>query len=132
MTAVTINEDKLGPVGIRELENRLTGIEHSEHCEVWLDHPTGSALCLLKSGSRAMLMLLRGDGDSGMSSRANDVADRSDNLKFILSDGQVDEYPLAWTVPFDDAKRAAKYFWSSGKPAPHVQWHDDVNGRGHR
>ena len=121
---VTIDGRHLGSVGIDFLAGCLAGLSSVPRAEVWLTHPSGSSLCILKSAEEAMLMLLRGEGDPGLVSRSSDES-QAGAREFTLANGQVDVYPVTWTVPFDDARRAAEYFWFSGTPAPFVRWHDD-------
>jgi hypothetical protein len=71
-----------------------------------------------------MLMLLRTEGDAGLVSRAGDESQQGVR-QFTLANGQVDEYPAAWTVSFDDAQRALEHFWFGGTAAPFITWHDD-------
>jgi hypothetical protein len=121
---LTINGQDFGRTPIDLLAERLAGLADVPRAEVWLNNE-GRALCLLKSQDRAMLMLLREDGDPGLTSRATDLNDDRE-MEFTLSNGQVDKYPARWTVPFAEARRAAEFFWFKESPAPFIAWHDDA------
>src|SRR5262245_21214802 len=119
-----IDNDELGEISIEALAARLTGLSDRARAEVWLDHDECS-ICLLKHDDRAMLMLLRFDGDSGLTSRASDDQDDI-ALDFMLSNGQRDEYPVGWTIPYGDARRALEYFWSHKDAAPFIAWSEEA------
>jgi hypothetical protein len=94
--------------------------------EVWLDCSDGKALSMLASGDRAWLMFLREPGDAGFSSRGNDALVKEEaTLDFRLSNGQVDRYPVAWTIPREVATQALEHFFEHGERAPFVKWHAD-------
>jgi hypothetical protein len=96
------------------------------HCEIWLNAPDESALCLLINGEVGWLMYLREEGDSGFSSR-NPLYDGPDDsvIEYHLANGQIDEYPAAWALPFEELVRAAGHFVETYAMAPFVRWHED-------
>lgn len=119
---LTIGERKFGPVAIDFLAERLAELcTKTDPAELWLSQEDGPFFCLLKSGDRALLMFLRQAGDPGMTSRAASP-DLPGTLLFALSNGQVDEYPTAWTVSFDVARQAAEHFYLYREPPPFVTW----------
>ena len=122
--ALTIDGRELGDLPIELLRERIADVRPVDRSEVWLNDSAGPALCILKSGTRALLMYLRCEGDVGLTSRSRGDHDDGD-LEFTLANGQVDLYPSEWTVAFEDAARAAEHFWLEAKPAPFVSWHDD-------
>ncbi len=71
-------------------------------------------------------MYLREPGDAGFSSR-NPAYDGSPEamMKFLLSNGQMDEYPSEWTLPIQEIQRALDYFRQTGKPPSFITWHND-------
>ncbi|MBU2853023.1 hypothetical protein HF928_03035 [Acidithiobacillus ferriphilus] len=94
--------------------------------ERWTHRPEGQALCALINGDRGWLMFLRSEGDAGMSSRDPAYVGAPDaEMEFQLTNGQVDRYPVAWTLPIQDIERAIEFFKAYGEPAPFVSWHDD-------
>ena len=119
---LTIDGKDLGSIPIDLLAERLAGLREVPRAEVWLQDGD-RALCLLKNHDRALLMLLREDGDPGLTSRATDLTDDG-LMEFTLNNGQVDTHRVAWTVPFDDARRALEFFWFQKSAAPFITWHD--------
>jgi Immunity protein Imm1 len=108
---------------LAELHRRLA---EGTASEIWLTRRDGQALSLLVSGDRGWLMFLREAGDAGFSSRGADaVARRRGTLPFRLSNGQVDEHPVRWTVPIEDALRVVEHFFEHGERAPFIRWHAD-------
>ncbi len=94
--------------------------------EIWEAKPSGRRLCALIHGDRGWLMYLREPGDSGYSSRDPDYrGDPDATMDFVLSNGQRDVYPVAWTLPLEVVERALAYFRKTGKRAPFVTWHAD-------
>jgi hypothetical protein len=94
--------------------------------EIWEHHDSGASICALLNGDRGWLMLLRFEGDSGMSSR-NPAYDGPEEavIEYRLTNGQRDEYPASWALPETLVMRALTHFKKTGKPAPFVTWHDD-------
>lgn len=79
------------------------------------------------NGDRAWLMYLRYPEDAGSSSRnlAYDGPPQA-QLPFRLSNGQGDEFPVAWTLPLGEAIAACEHFVTSGgERSPAITWHDD-------
>ena len=114
------------PVGslddLRSILSRTAGIAHQE---LWLTSPDGSRLCMLRSGSRALLMFQRSDADTGFTTRADGEVAGREMLKFTLANGQVDEYPASWTISAERAGETLQHFFRTGTRPPVVQWHDD-------
>jgi hypothetical protein len=99
---------------------------HEKFREVWEYSEDGQSLCALINGDRGFLMYLREEGDTGFTSRNPDYVGASDaTLKYVLSNGQEDEYPLLWALPLDVIERALQYFKTSGMMPEFIQWHDD-------
>lgn len=97
-----------------------------EFAEVWVETEDGQMMCALINGDRGWLMYLRESGDGGFSSR-NPTYDGPPEamMEFLLNNGQMDEYPLAWTLPIQEVQRALGYFKTERKPPPFITWHDD-------
>jgi hypothetical protein len=97
---------------------------------VWLNSgEEGPALAMLVNGGHAWLLCLRDrEGDAGFSSRNPQYAGSSDALMaFVLDNGQRDEYPIAWTLPLEQAIFACEYFVATqGGRSPDIVWHDDA------
>jgi hypothetical protein len=80
--------------------------------EVWLNADEQEpVLAMLVNGERAWLMYLGEAGDTGFSSRNPRYAGPPDALmEFVLDNGQLDEYPIAWTLPLEQAMATCEYF----------------------
>jgi hypothetical protein len=98
----------------------------AQYREVWEHKEDGRSLCALIHGDRGWLMYLREPGDPGYCSRDPDYDGAPDAMMdFVLSNGQRDEYPVAWTLPLDVVERALAHFRRTGSRAPFVTWHAD-------
>ena len=114
---------------VGELRQELTRVHQQQWSEVWLDAgEEGPALAMVVNGVHAWLMYLRNHhGDPGLSSRNPSYTGPAEvTLEFRLSNGQMDEYPVAWTLPLEEACAACEYFvLSQGCQPPAIIWHDD-------
>ncbi|MBO5104267.1 MAG: hypothetical protein J6B74_04305 [Ruminococcus sp.] len=82
----------------------------------------------LINGDYGWIMYLREEGDSGFSSRNPDYnGSDSATMKFTLSNGQVDDYPLSWILPADTVNKALLYFEKNHQIPDFINWHDDSN-----
>jgi hypothetical protein len=109
-----------------ELQQHLAALPSQGYLELWLTLPGDTCISALINDGRALVIFGRYDGDAGLSSRSRDVADDSgQQMEFYLSNGQRDEYPLAWTVPTKDALAAFDYAFLYQQAAPWIIWHDD-------
>ena|SRR5215469_17321968 len=100
--------------------------DNSSFRDILLESPDGGLLFALINGDVGWLMYLREPGDAGFSSRNPDCKCPADEkIKFRLSNGQVDEYPRAWTYPSDTIERALEHFRNTGMPPEFIQWHND-------
>ncbi len=124
---LTVNDQEYPIAGLDRLRERFDSIREREFAEVWLNKADGKALALLKNQDRAWLLFLRHqEGDSGFSSRNPDYTGPEDaTLEFLLSNGQMDEYPAAWCLPLEETLRALEHFYLHGEKAPWIHWHED-------
>ena len=106
------------------LDEHLASAFVTPFAEVWLQHDNGHTLGMLKSDDRALLLFLESPGAVGCTSRSSDDLPPS-LIPFRLTNGQMDEYPAAWTIPFPVAVDALRDFCDTGEPAPFVQWAND-------
>ena len=119
------------------VNGQVTAIESTKHLdavlaagvdamqEVWLTSPRGASLCMLRSGDHALLIFLRAPGDTGFTSRSETPVVGAPAVRFRLANGQVDEYPSAWTVRTARAVEALELFLRTEERAPFIVWHDD-------
>jgi hypothetical protein len=86
--------------------------------------PDGPSMFMLRSGADAWLMYLREPGDAGFHSSGE--ADRAGVASYTLSNGQEDEYPLAWCIDVEQCYRAIAYFCvNEGAKPGWVDWIED-------
>jgi hypothetical protein len=101
-------------------------IEKSKYDERWVETSDGQAMCALINANLGWLMYLRENGDAGFSSRNPNFTGPNDALlEYRLSNGQMDEYPMAWALPIEEIRRALEYFDREKRPPPFVTWHND-------
>jgi hypothetical protein len=99
MLEISINKRQSSLNNTTDLERLLTAEDAEHYREIWIGRDA-SKMCALVAGDVAWLMMIRFDGDPGFSSRNRDYAGSDDaTLAFKLANGQIDEYPAAWTVP---------------------------------
>ncbi|WP_436128991.1 Imm1 family immunity protein [Acidovorax sp. LjRoot117] len=97
--------------------------------EIWIEGPTGQILCALINGEVGWLMYLREPGDAGFSSRNPAYAGpQQEFISFVRSNGQLDEYPAAWTYPVAKVELALEHFRMHGSAPTFITWHDDSGG----
>lgn len=98
----------------------------SKFAEVWVETDDGQAMCALINEDCGWLLYLPKSGDAGFSSRnlAYDGPPEA-TMEFLLNNGQMDEYPLAWTLPIQEVQRALDHFKRERKPPSFITWHDD-------
>src|SRR3954466_14426891 len=126
MTDLLVNGTRLLAVSAGTLAEQLARLAMAERAELWVERSSSSSLCLLKSGGRSLLMLMRSPGDPGLTSRTNLPTSAQAFLNFRLANGQIDKYSSDWTVSFADAGDAVEYFFNTGDPAPFIDWHDEA------
>jgi hypothetical protein len=91
--------------------------------EIVLVADAGAVLTILVAGNRAFMTYLREPGDSGFSSRGPD--ERPGEVPFVLSNGQEDRFPYAWTVDLDASLRAIEFFLIDGRRPDDIAWHEE-------
>lgn len=97
-----------------------------QYKEIWAETEDGQLMCALVNGATGWLMYLRESGDAGFSSRNPAYTGPEDAAQeYYLTNGQCDEYPLAWVLPATELQRAMEHFVTEERPAPWICWHDD-------
>ncbi|WP_243614053.1 Imm1 family immunity protein [Shimia aestuarii] len=124
---VTINGEQHSLAGVEEAERLLASHGHTDDLEIWVSEGNGSSLCALLNRQYGWLMFLRFEGDAGFSSR-NPLREQSEGPKeaFVLSNGQVDNFPSSWTMDRKMVFDALLEFVASGQRPSKVDWHDDT------
>lgn len=126
---LSVNGQKAAVSAAADLRPYWQAVRGRQFSEVWLNvGEHGSAFAMLVNGERAWLMYLREAGDTGFSSRTPHYSGPPDALmEFVLDNGQVDEYPMAWTLPVEQTIAACEYFVATqGGRSPKIMWHDDA------
>ena len=96
--------------------------------EIEIKLEDGQYMYALINCNYGWLMYLSEEGDSGLSSRNPDY-NGSDNetMKFTISNGQVDNYPLSWVLPVNIVNKALLYFDKYHTLPEFITWHDDYS-----
>ncbi|MER6182064.1 hypothetical protein [Streptomyces sp. NPDC001652] len=97
-------------------------IAHGEP-ETWLTSSAGRSLVLVSNTERVMVMLLDDADDPGR--HAVDPSAPGVSGGYVLSNGQVDVYPDADTVPLAEALRIVRHVVDHGTAPPDAAWADD-------
>ena len=121
MTKLSLGGTELTGVTSATLDEHIARALRAPYVELWLERDDRRLLCMLKSGERALLLFMEEPGAVGRTSRSDDGVLPS-TLSFRLDNGQIDEYPAAWTIPVNVALEALRYFCDTGELAPFVRW----------
>ncbi|TDY34989.1 Imm1 family immunity protein [Janthinobacterium sp. 75] len=113
---------------VQALEQALQEARALAQCELWLTRATeaeqGPALCMLRNGGNAWLMYLSGQDDLSFHTLGDEEAEGT--CSYLLSNGQVDEYPEAWCVEVEHCQRAFVAFFRTGGARPAaIAWEAD-------
>ena len=111
---------------LASLETMLARLPETGFAEVWVMHGRFPALCALLNGDRGWLTCLRAEGDAGFSSRNPGYAGPPDaELEFMLSTGQLDRYPAAWTYSRAEVLAAVRLFAETRRCPEALSWFND-------
>ncbi|MGO4158103.1 hypothetical protein [Cupriavidus sp. YAF13] len=106
---------------LEELRHALGRFDDVPQFELWVSVPDGPSICMLRNCEHAWLMYLRHEGDSGFTSIGE--ASQLGNEKYILSNGQKDEYPVAWCIEVEQCYKVIAYFYVNDGARPEwIQW----------
>ena len=105
--------------------------ENGQYKEIWIhteETEDGErAMMALINGNYGWLMYINEEGDSGLSSR-NPNYERADEdgktMDFMLSNGQLDKYPLSYVLPVEQVMKALDYFEKYHELPQFIVWHD--------
>jgi hypothetical protein len=127
---LTINGQGATVSTAADLRPYWQAVRGRQFSDVWLAcGEAGPALVMLVNNDRAWLMYQRDqEGDPGLSSRNPDYAGPPNALmEFVFEYSQGDEYPIAWTLPVEQAMAACEYFVATqGGRSSEIVWHDDA------
>ena len=110
-----------------DLRQYLERVREQQFSEVWLNFgEEGPSMMMLVNGVHAWLMYLQDHDDPGFHSLNPSYHGPVEQMmKFELSNGQMDEYPVAWTLTLEEAFRACEYFViTQGGRSPAITWQD--------
>ncbi|MCB0122946.1 MAG: hypothetical protein KDE58_11915 [Caldilineaceae bacterium] len=120
MVKITLNDHPIELNSIEELGMALDDIDRVWGFELWATVIGGPRLCMLRNCENAWLMYLQND-DLGFTSVGNLAMEGT--ARFTLSNGQVDEYPLAWCIDVEQCYKAVAYFYvNDGEKPEWIHW----------
>ncbi len=121
---LTWNAQDLPLTTIQDLHRCFEHIRQQEYSELWLTIEDRPSLTVLINGTFAWLMYLQNPNDAGFHSlNSHDNSSTERRMPFQLSNGQEDEYPVAWTVSLEKAFDACTYFVrTQGGRSPAIHW----------
>lgn len=121
---VEVGSKHVEVASLDELRVILSETRGTTSQELWLRHPTGARICMLRNRGRALLMFQHDDDDTGLLARARDDAPAAGTVEFTLANGQRDEYPAVWTLSADHALAALEHFFATAAMTPVLEWRD--------
>lgn len=123
MIAISFNGCDEDIDSIEAFSLALDRYDGSSQFELWLSLAKGPSMCMLRNGEYAFLMYLRSPADPGFVSGT--AANVGAEVQYMLSNGQIDEYPQAWCVPVEQCYKALAYFFvNDGQRPKWIAWHD--------
>lgn len=105
--------------------------EKEQYKEIWIyaeeTEDDDRAMLALLNGDYGWLMYLNEEGDAGLSSRNTEYAGTDDDGKtmdFMMSNGQMDRYPLSYVLPAEQVMKALDYFKKYHQLPPFIMWQE--------
>lgn len=106
-------------------------LENGQYKEIWVyteeTEYDERAMMALINGNYGWLMYINEEGDSGLSSRNPNYEGTDEDGKtmdFMLSNGQLDKYPLSYVLPKEKVMKALDYFEKYHELPQFIVWHD--------
>ncbi|MEU6950065.1 hypothetical protein ABZ957_33305 [Streptomyces sp. NPDC046316] len=115
-----INDDGPVPVSSEMVLEALRSRIDSGQLETWLTSSSGRSLAFVTNTERAMVVLLEEEGDPG--EHAVDPGAEGSSDKFVLSNGQHNEYPDEDTVPIGEAFGLVEHIVGRGSWPAEARW----------
>lgn len=123
-----LNNQEVSITTVSDLHQYLEQVRQQQFSEIWLiTDDDGPSLTILVNGIHAWLMYLYNQEDaSGSISRNPHYSGSTEvTMQFFLNNGQKEEYPIAWTLPLEDAFKACEYFLlNQGGQSSTIIWHE--------
>lgn len=98
--------------------------EKDNYKEIFIELEDGQVMTALINGKIGWLMYLRYEGDAGFSSRSSDKQETGVET-FMFSNGEVDNFPLSWTIPIEKIYKAIEYSEVNKEKPPFILWNED-------
>lgn len=112
---------------LAELRQILAGFPNGAFAEVTVDLDPFPALLALVNGEQACLTCIRYEGDPGFSSRNPGYRGPAGaTIRYMLSNGQVDEYPAAWAYSRQRVFEALEAFARTRRVPETIAWFNDA------
>ncbi len=108
-----------------DVENALRSLDGHTHCELFLGSPDSTeGLMVIGGPARHLIWIQRWDaaGEELLIDTASERVASSGTVSFVLSNGQVDEYPMASTVELEASLQVARTFLDRELLDPDVIW----------
>ena len=123
MVTITFNGECQSIATIERFSVALDRFYKTEQFELWVLFEGGPSVCMLRNGENAWLMYLRFEGDSGYTSHKKNS--KPGSASYVLSNGQVDEYPHSWCIDVEQCFKALAYFFvNKGAKPDWISWHE--------
>jgi hypothetical protein len=111
---------------VADLRSALAAVPALGFAEIWVNHDQFPALSALLHDDAGWLMYLRYEGDAGFSSRNVNYSGEPDaKIEYLLSNGQLDEYPAAWAYSRREVFLALEFFALHGRVPEDIRWSND-------
>ncbi len=124
---VLLDAQEMSVPTAKDLRQCLEQVRQQQFSELWLiAGDDGPSLTMFVNEAYACLMYLQNPDDSGFHSLNLSYHGPAElRMKFQLSNGQMDEYPIAWALALEDACDACEYFVTTqGGRSPAITWED--------
>ncbi|MEV7995373.1 hypothetical protein AB0O67_26790 [Streptomyces sp. NPDC086077] len=115
-----VNDGSTVPVSSEVVLETLRARVDRRQLETRLSSSLGRSLAFVTNTDRAMVMLLKQEGDPGEHAVEPGAVGSSEG--FVLSNGQHDEYPDEDTVPIGEALRIVEHIVSAGSWPADARW----------
>jgi hypothetical protein len=120
MIKLIINDKDKDLKTLTEVDNAILSIANLKSAEIWLEGYNEKKLCILLNETRAFFMYLDEEESSYM---VYDESESEDDYEdFLLSNGQLDEYPKAMTVDRNNINDAIKHYYNTGQRFKDMNW----------
>ncbi len=118
MVKFIVNNKSL--IAQKEIDDILLDINGLKFAEIWIEGHEKGKLCVLMNNTRVFFMYLKSDESSYLIFDENESEDYNED--FLLSNGQIDEYPKNMTVDREVANDIIRCYYLSGKRYDNINW----------